>query len=318
MNKLKVFSFPDRNPEYLQLQIDSYKKHIHGEDTELIIINASTNNEDQINRICKDNKITCIRFSGQREGLWDSYYLRQLHWFRDTVQKQIPDNILLIHSDMFFINKLDYKTLMEQKQIYYSPQYRNQFTGTPQVNYKYIWDGIILFNSQYMNDNKLTKYFNWDYIRPITDGGGMMKDFVNLITPKNVHSYLEFWNYTEIKNNIIDTHLNGNVRYYLDIVNDRFITPPNLINRSFEYETERQDYQKYYINNFKDIKKTFIDPYNFPDPAHIDIIQVVNKNIVDGFALHFKSGVGYQSFYNKEYSRKKLIEIEKIINRPLN
>ena len=113
MNKqLKIVSFPDKNPEYLQLQIDSYNKHMKDIDTELIIINASTHHEDEINQICKDNNIKCIKYTGRRDIQWDSYYIEQLHWFRDTVQCNVSDYILLMHSDMFFINRLDYKSLM--------------------------------------------------------------------------------------------------------------------------------------------------------------------------------------------------------------
>ena len=146
----------------------------------------------------------------------------------------------------------------------------------------------------------------------------MFNDFLEVLKPKKVHNYFEFWNYTDINGSIVDTHLNGNVRYHIDIVNNKFVNNPNMITKSFEYENDMQDYQQYYIDKFKKIKSIFVDPYNFPNPVHIDIIQIFEKDIADGFMLHFKSGVGYQSFYNKQYAQKKLIEIEKIINRKID
>jgi hypothetical protein len=315
--KLKIFSFPDRNPEYIQLQIDSYNKYLKSDQTELILINASLQHEDEINQICKNNHVECIRFGGQREGPFDSYYVRQFHWFRDTLQKDINDNIMLIHSDMFFINKFDYHSILDKYEICYNPQYRNKFTGNPYVDYKYVWDGIILFNSQYFNENKLTSLFNWDYIRPITDMGGMMKEFLKEVLPRKVHTYFEFWNYREIKGSVMDTHLNGNIRYYIDMNSKKFINQPNLGNRSFDYEIERENYQNFYIKQFEKMKEFFIDPFEWPIPENIDVIQTFEEDILKSFVLHFKSGSGYDASHNQIYKNKKIKEIAKMIERDL-
>jgi len=313
MKKLKIFTFPDRNPEYLQLQIDSYKLYMQDADTELIVVNASTNNADEIDNICKNNNIECIKYIGPNNG-FITYYVEQLNWFRDTMQKNISDYILLIHSDMFFINKLDYKSLMDNKKIIINPQYRLN------NSLYYMWDGVLLFDSEFFNSNNLTKLFIWNPVEGISDMGGQTSELLKKID-KNDIGFFEFWNIYDIINNNFDTHLNGNIRYSFDMNNkklhllggDRFSDK-----KSFPYENDIENYEEYYINNFFKLKELFIDNYDFLNPIHIDIIQSIDTDITKSPIIHFKSGTGYQNFYNPIYANHKLEQIKKIIFRDLN
>ena len=162
--RLKIYTFSDKNPEFLQLQIDSYKKHMNDGNTDFIVINASNNNinNDEIITICGKNNIEMIPYNGIRVD-FPKYVVEQYAWFRETIQENSTDFILLIHSDMFFINNLDYKKLMSLKKIYFNPQYRDTpfykvHDGT--FNYFYMWDGIILFDNEYINQNNLRQYFD--------------------------------------------------------------------------------------------------------------------------------------------------------------
>lgn len=304
-NKLKIFSFPDKNPEYLQLQIDSYRIYMEDENTEFIVINASTNHEAEVYKICELNNIQCIKYTGPNLGFSD-YYVQQLNWFRDNIQRHISDNIMLIHSDMFFINKLDYKTLMLDKEIYINPQYRDN------NSLYYMWDGVLLFNSEYINSNKLTDLFIWDSIIGVSDMGGKTNTFLSLLDATKC-GFFEFWNIYSINDNILDTHLNGNIRFTFDINERKLREAIPMGNKSFPYEDEKENYNDYYIDKLMEVKHLYSDKYNFPHPIYFDVIQIKNGELSKAPILHLKSGSGYQSWNNDNYVKQKLQELEKMI-----
>ena len=327
--KLSIFSFPDKNPEYVQLQIDSYNKYMNDGNTEFIIVNCSDINYDIIENICSENNIRTIKYEGPRIP-FPSFVVEQLNWFRDNVQNNIDDLIMIIHSDMFFINKLDYVRLMENKKLYYNPQYKD----TPyhpishgNFQYHYIWDGILLFDSGYFNKNDLRKLFIWNQIPNVSDVGGQTSELIKSLNEKD-YSYFEFWNYNDCKNDTLSTSLNGGITYEIDVNNKKFVntgffkhlytfanTIPQMYNKSFPYEDDNDDYVEYYSNKFIDVKKFFIDGYDYIDPVGIDIICPFGEEIENAPVFHFKSGSGYSPFHNTEYSKRKLEQIKKIINR---
>lgn len=311
--KLLIFSFPDRNPEYLQLQIDSYNKYMKNDDTEFLVINASKSHSIEVEDICKNNNIKCIYYNGNRDveyinnAGFTNYFVEQMNWFRDTIQKNTSDYIMLIHSDMFFINKIDYKKLMSEKKLYFTPQYRNNF------NLFYMWDGVLLFDSEYMNNNDLTKYFVWNGVPNSDVGGETHKLLLNM--DKSLYNFFEMWNIYDVSNDKFDTHLNGNIRYTFQIGSKILNEKKELPNKSFPYEMDKENYDEYYTNNFYKLKELFIDNYNFTNPVHIDIIQLIDEDLSTSPILHFKSGSGYQTFYNPSYAKHKLDVIKNIIFR---
>jgi len=317
MKKLKIFSFPDKNPEYLQLQIDSYKKHMFDSETEFIIINASNEHAQTIKNICYENKITCINYTGPRNVPFSRYYVEQLNWFRDIFQATSNDYFMLIHSDMFFINKIDYNGLMNEKKLYFTPQYRDtpiHRINEGNFNYYYMWDGVLLFDNEFLNSNNLTQYFNWDYIHGISDVGGQTIDLLKKINPMD-YGYFEMWNYYNCTNDLVQFVLNGNINYSFELSSKKIKETIQMGDRSFPYELINQNYSDYLVDKVLKLKETFVDPYHFQDPVHIDIIQLLNHSINDAPILHFKSGSGYQKFHNVEYSNIKLEQIKKIIFR---
>ena len=317
MKRLKIFTFPDRNPEYLQLQIDSYRKYMNNDVTDLIVINASNNNESEINDICKNNQITCFRYDGPRNVDFSRYYVEQLNWFRDNFQKKSSDYFMLIHSDMFFVNRMDYQELMNRKKLYFVPQYRDtpmHVIHNGEFTYYYMWDGFLLFDNQYLNDNDLTGLFDWDYIPGISDVGGRTRDLLKNIE-EDVFGNFEMWNYYHQKEGIIDFVLNGNINYSFDTEIKTIREKIQMGSRSFPYENIFEDYSDYLVNRISELKRKFIDPYDFPNPVHIDIIQENGKDIKLSPILHFKSGSGYQNFHNQGYSKSKIEQIRKIIFR---
>lgn len=305
MKKLKIYSFPDKNPEYLQLQIDSYRKNMEDPYTELIIVNASTEHRDEVNKICSDNNINCIEYTGENNGFL-TYYVDQLSWFRDNIQSKISDYILLIHSDMFFIDRMDYRKLMEDKRIVINPQYRKTHS------LYYMWDGVLLFDSEYFNSNDLTRLFIWDSVKGVSDMGGKTCDLLKTISP-DIVGFFEFWTVYNINGNVMESTLNGNIWYTFDMTERKIREQIPLDVKSFDYEDEKDDYNEYYINKIMEVKENFSDRYNFPSPVYFDVIQIKDGDLKKSPILHLKSGSGYQSWYNTDYVNRKISELRKVV-----
>ena len=317
VKKLKIFSFPDKNPEYLQLQIDSYKKYMDDGNTEFIVINTSNSNVETIKTICETNGVQHILYTGNRNVPFSRYYVEQLNWFRDEFQSKSSDYFMLIHSDMFFINYVDYKKMLTNKKLYFTPQYRD----TPihkikdgNFNYYYMWDGVLLYDNEFLNNKNLTSNFNWDYIVGISDVGGQTYKLLENIE-KTDYGFIEMWNYYHCNNDKVEFILNGNINYSFDVNDKKIMETIQMGNRSFPYENENLDYNNHLVSKIIKLKEKFVDPYNFENPTHIDIIQFLDEPIENSPILHFKSGSGYQDFYNESYSDIKLEQIKKIIFR---
>lgn len=312
--RLKIIVFPDTNPEFIQLQIDSFKKHMDDGNTDFIIYNSSVVNYDLINNICNENNIECINYTGDKNIKFPTKVVHQLNWFRDNVQNKSNDYFLFIHSDMFFINKLDYKRLLEKKKLYYNPQYRD----TPfykvhdgNFNYFYMWDGVLLFDAEYINNNNLNQFFDWDFIHGITDVGGKTQKLLENIN-KNDIGYFEFWTHHKITDNTLYSGLNGASHFTLNLNNlDKIQEGIQMGSKTFPYENDNDNYEKYIISKIMKLKEMFVDPFDFENPVDSDVIQILDEPIEKSPIFHFKSG---SVSYNKNKFHK-LEQIKKIIFR---
>lgn len=312
--KLSIYTFVDKNPEFLQLQIDSFNKHMATSSCEFIVVNASIQYNDEMSKICEANNIKIVNYPQIRKHS-PNYYVEQLNWFRDAIQASSSDFILLIHSDMFFINSLDFEKFMNNKKIYINPQYRDTpFYKVKNGNfdYFYIWDGVILFDSEYLNMMNLTQYFDWSYIQGITDVGGRTNELLKIINIDDV-GYIEFWTHHKTDENILQSGLNGGIIFTIDMGTDekKILEGIQMGNRSYPYENENENYDEYVIEKVTKIKQNFVDPYFMTNNVQSDFIQFKDEPIESSFILHFKSG---SQLVNKN-QYEKLESIRKIIFR---
>jgi hypothetical protein len=317
MKKLKIYVFLNKEKDYLQLQIDSYKEFMDDGNTEFIVVNGAQNkgHRDLINDICEKSSIETIQYHDANNTTYRWYGGAQMHWFVQNIQPTINDYIMFIHPDMFFVNTLDYKKIMAEKELYFIPRYHQGFF--------YMWEGVILFNSEFINENNLTKQFDLSgyYVKNgiRTDGGGKTQHMLENMNPDD-YGFFEFWNIGDINGDEMDTHLNGHVRYTFNINSDSIhLTSPGkpkpgpmMGDKSFPYEEGREDYEKYYIDRFKTIKKRYVDGYDYPKPIHIDLINVHN-DFDEYFLLHFKSGTLYQKHQNEHYRDIKMEVLNKVL-----
>ena len=313
--KLKIFALPNKEIKYLNLQIDSFRKYMDSPDVEFIIINGSIHQREEINQICKDREIRVEQYHGELNWSPIEYGTKHYNWFVDNMVRGSSDYILLIHPDMFFINKIDYKNLLSDKKLMFVPRYTEDFF--------YMWEGMILLDADFFNTTGLIDHFDitgflkgphgW------TDGGGASSKLLEKMNPGD-YGFFEFWNLHDFDDNSYVTNLNGHARYRFDLSDRKIIWDvtgipgPFLEDRTYPYEEGRENYDDYYIDNFLWIKDNFISGYPFPRPVHIDII-CKDGDLRNPFVIHFKSGSGYQDFFNENYQEEKMNALKKVVHK---
>lgn len=310
--KLKIFSLYNKEVPYLRLHIESFKKYMDSPEFELVIVNGSINHRQEINSICEEYGVRVDQFFGN-PGLSEFSYGSQLYgWFVENYVRKEEDYILLVHPDMFFFDRIDPEKILGGRKIVFVPRYH--------VGILYMWEGVILFDCHFLNSTGLSQNFDiTGIIKGVdgyTDGSGSTKYLLDSMDPKD-YGFFEFWNLHSSENGEFVTVLSGHAGYKFNLTDRRLIQEkgsigPILGNRTYPYEQENENYEEYYINNFVYIERNFIDGFGFPSPTHIDVVCLPGE-VKNPFIIHFKSGSGYQSFFNDHYRNTKLESLKKLI-----
>ena len=315
MKKLKIYSLPNREVKYVRLQIESFKKNMDSPDVEFIIINGSLDHREEINQICEEEGIRTEQYFGDRNISYFGYGAGHYRWFTDNIVKKSSDHVLLMHPDMFFVGNIDHKKILSDKKLIFVPRYS--------IDFLYMWEGLVLLDCEFMNSTGLSDYYDifgllkgpngW------SDGGGATSKLLEKMDPKD-YGFFEFWNLHDFDDTEYVTNLNGHCEYRFNVAEREIIQSstgnvgPRMENRTYPYEDPREDYKNYYIDNFLWIKDNFISGYPFPRPVHIDIICEAG-DLKNPLVMHFKSGSGYQDFFNSNYQDEKMEALRRVIHK---
>jgi len=352
MKKVKIFTLVDQRPDFIELQYKSLKKYIKDDDWEYIVLNNAIRSYDKVRKgtppevgernklienICESLDIQNIQielegkfqvtngntnFQHQTyiDGVTATSYA--LNWAWDKYLSEIYDDciVIIIDSDMFLINDINFNTLMDGYNIAFIPQYR----GSNQEVF-YPWNGIVVAKP---NEIINAKEVDWDLgtiLGHKTDIGGYSHHYLEKYKDQLSILYLEFWNIGDIyesgDNKIFAMmHLNGNARFDY-ILNNNTCVKFEKENKKelyphkiFGYEVDKENYQQYIINNFLEVENfLFSRGARFPHPVWVDLIKSQNQEIRESFIFHYKSGSNYQPFATPEYNEKKTQELIKLL-----
>jgi len=318
---ITIINIISKNPEYIRIQYNNIKERIK-DPFKYVVFNNSMFNEMEyrsIEQMCKTLGVEHVpveknesvnSFTGKPLYVNNNWIANDvtppatyaLNYLSVIESKKISGHICLIHSDMFFLKDISLIEMLGDNDMAFVPQYRGDI--------KYIWDGFCIFGP-----NTKIEELNWMYSDidgQRTDCGGSTFFYLKKYNPKI--KYIESWNITDYNQGIFDTHLNGNVRYkFTNSETLEFLSGTRISDlRSFEYESEYENYGRYYTNKFLKIK-SYLDnkEVNLPNPYWIDILMC--KDSDDFLIIHYKSGSNYLEFQNQNYNDLKLKELLKII-----
>ena len=325
MKKLKIYVFAsDYNEEaYLDLQIESFNKNFKKINEELIVINGSIANKEKIESICNINDIECLPYD-KSFSIYHQYpdlnNVFGFYRYLKEIIKGSSDYIMSIHADMFFLDSLDYVSLFNKKCFWFLPRYTSDLF--------YVWEGIFMIDCEQFNKKGYGEVFDMSGFND-TSGGLSRGDGCSIShhslerMDKSDMGYFEFWNLEDTDGINYDTNLNGSCRYFFNL-DDKILKKDNIYEgpildgkRTFVYENEDANYTDMYIDKFIKIKKKYVDPYPFPSPMNFDVINPYD-NRGNEFIIHFKSGSGYQGYFNPDYKDKKIDCLKRIIQNQKN
>lgn len=313
MKKLKIYVFASDYNEihYLKLQIKSFKKNFLTGNEELIVVNGSSTNKEEVDNLCKENNIQCIEYDNSLSIYGSRPHLNKCFGFYKFLTNEIQksnDYIMSLHTDMFFLKPLNYEELFNKKCFWFIPRYHDGLF--------YVWEGIFMIDCEKFNEKGYGEFFDMSGIIPLGDGCSVSHYSLQKMD-KNDFGYFEFWNLGETDGINYDTHLSGHKRYSFN-VNERIVrdyydgSGLRMGNKTYEYEDNIENYHEYYIKNFERIKEKYPDKFDFPKPMNFDVVSVYG-NPTEEFLIHFKSGSGYQHYYSENYRIIKLECLDKVI-----
>lgn len=177
--KILIISHHYSQPFFIELQCRTFKKFITDEYEFVVFNDAKTKEiETEINEICKNYEIRCIRIDPE---IHNRPYLSRLpgedynhpcircanvvQYSLDTLGFDFPGLVVIIDSDMFPIQPLSFLDLMKNYDLAGVPQSRDN-------GISYIWNGLVMLNMLSLPE-KETLNFNCGVIddSPVDAGG---------------------------------------------------------------------------------------------------------------------------------------------------
>jgi hypothetical protein len=328
---IHIFTYAHKRPDFITLQYESIKKHVKCDFEYVVFNNAIDSYElsEDIKRICSQINVKCVdilidqsissnlimgslsnnQYSNANVGT--SYPI--MYTFKHYITNE--SKICIIDSDMFFIGDINFDILMDNKDVMYIPQYRDN------NNLKYMWNALVILNFE---KNEKLKELDWncDYVGNVgLDVGGRTRFFLkeNKLSEQIMEEYCIYDLSFNGLDKIIHFILNGNINYNLtlneknELLSFSHTGGDKLFeNKSFPYEQDSIDYPNHISNKITKILNTLNEQnVDLPNPKHIGFISLMGEE--EYFVLHYKSGSNYLPFSNNSYNERKTNEIKKLL-----
>ena len=168
--KVKIYTFPDKRPDFIKFQKKTIDKFLK-DDYEYIIVNNGSSDvlRKEIHDICIDNGINHIYVENPNHmdpNIACAYPINQILDKYIKLEKESNTISVIIDSDMFFISDFSIVDFIGDNEIAALPQSRGD------VNY--IWNGIVFINHSKVIDIESFD-FGYQFINGHgTDVGGNM------------------------------------------------------------------------------------------------------------------------------------------------
>jgi hypothetical protein len=174
---IKIYTFAHKRPDFLALQLQSFKKHLKCEFQFIVFNNALFDHDPihyrAIHAWCKDNDIVCTdiqrdqtlvdyihMFDGEHAFNAENLYTNAviacaypLCWAWKHYLSKTEDKICIIDSDMFLIQDVNMEEMLDSYDLIYMEQSRG-----PAGEIQYMWNGLVFMNLMNMPDKSS---LNW-------------------------------------------------------------------------------------------------------------------------------------------------------------
>lgn len=165
--KIKIYTYPDKRPDFIEKQLKSLKHFLKDDDYELIVINNGSTLElkGKIENISIKNNLTHFFVEAPDHSNPTIACSRPINWsLKKFIIKEKNVISVILDSDMFLINHFSFNDYIKNFEIAGVKQKRQHIN--------YIWNGIVIINNDKIkNINEI----NFDYgtiENVMTDVGG--------------------------------------------------------------------------------------------------------------------------------------------------
>jgi len=251
---------------------------------------------------------------------------------------------IMIDSDMFFIKDVSFSNMMKEHNFAFVPHYRHlsyfKSESEPgEFAFSYPWNGFVVANIPNMPNPHELSWGLANYNGITCDVGGECLTYMNKYKDQlkikyfdqisiQRDSYVENDPHTIPKNqNQIEVGINGSLAVLLEYDNEKdlilpFETYAPIIkggayyadNRSYPYQTKRDNYWEYFKNMFQYIIDKFLVKFNFPKPSFVDLIKLESDDIEESFIFHYKNASNSHIWMGKNYNSKKTESLKMLLN----
>lgn len=345
--KVTIYTIADKRPEFLPLQVVTFKKHIKDKYEFIVLNNAidSPERSQTITDLCAQLGIHCInvqrdqRYSiiGNQETFCGSSYTNPnvacaypIKWGWERMCEENKDKLfVLIDSDMFIYKDISFNTMLEGYDAAFVMTYRGLQRDRAKAKVTYMWNAICIFHPEKISHlNEL----NWDcgvtpdgYIhRNPVDVGGYTHFWLKKYPIKVRHiSEYGIYKYQQKNTNAIalECTLNGNYHFAFDYdittkkasgfhAFEKNWKPGKRILPHFPVDYEERLVKK----SIRYFEKFTYHHQIYPQPTLFGFIEFDNfTGDPDPAILHIKGGSNYHGF-TEEYFQQKTQFVKNTLN----
>ena len=343
MEKVHIFTYAHKRPDFIELQYNSIKGHVKNE-FEYVVFNNAVDDDslrDEISKICSNLGIRCVNIEltgdlehhgGERNFIHGKYVNPNiacsypLVWTFNKHLSTEEEIVCILDSDMFFVSDIDIIKELGDNDLIYTPQWRKPVNN--QWTIHYIATGLIILN---LKKSPVLRDIDWHpgmveghnldvggrstwllkanpHLKKKTVAEFSIREIFDHELGKRVHLILDYsMNYELIiqGDKLIDLKRTGGHGF-----TEGFVFPEN---KSFPHETEKEKYKEYLFKKTKKILDILEDSKSdLPFPQHIAFLSFNDEE--ENLILHYKSGSNYLDFSTDDYNQKKTIGAKKILN----
>lgn len=185
---IKIYTFSHKRPDFIEMQLKSFRKHIQDPFDFVIFNNAhfdlDRSQYDEIHKICKANNLTCLdiqkdpdliktiqSYNGENPFNSQGTYANPgiacgypLTWAWKHYISKTDNMTVIIDSDMFFMQSENITQALTEHDIIYMPQSRGKI--------EYMWNGIVYLNlAKLPNKETLNWWCGFVEGEPVDVGG---------------------------------------------------------------------------------------------------------------------------------------------------
>ncbi len=339
MPRVAIVTLADKRPDFIEIQLRSFEKHLTG-DFEFMVLN---NAFDRSRSLAIESEClrlglreVKVRFSkklakahGERAFKFGRYSNPNLacsyamQWFWNEVLPGLKEkNLVFIDSDMFLMGTLNVQELLGDAALAYIPQFRGS-----NLEIEYPWNGIVVADLSRDLPFQAMDWHPGSVSGIPCDVGGQNHFWLRShVSSEKVLELAAFTVYGVDRTTVgwsshVAINGNWNINLHFDETKNSYLHDfsgfeGNVPDPRTLALPRRLFGSMWEIKNIYEPIRQLIDiqnVYDFPSPAYFDLIGRYVAGKLEPFIFHYKSGSNYQTWATDKYNHEKTEVLKRLV-----